>query len=212
MKQLNVFSRSIFTLVFSLAFFLMFFSCENSDPMSANNSTAEITANASQTGQTVDGKTLNFISLGTMDNQGLNKSVATEKFIVKSKGGSMAMEYQSTNGKVQAAFYLSVPKNAIDYSKWISMTFDDQNNAGITDIVFGPHGTQYSSPALLSLKAVGLDLSGVDPNNVKLYYVNENGLWDVMVCDKIIVDPSAGFVYVSNAQLPHFSRYALAAD
>ena len=212
MKQLKSFSRTIFILLFSLAVSLLFFSCENSNPIFVNNSTADTAENSSQAGQTVDGKTLKFISLGSMEQQGLNKTVAVEKYIVKLKGGNLEMEYESTNGKVHAAFYLSVPQNAIDHSKWIGMTFDDQNNAGITDIVFSPHGTQYSSPALFSLKTEGLDLSGVDPDNVKLYYVNENGLWDVMVCDKIIVDPSKGFVYVSNAQLPHFSRYALAAD
>jgi hypothetical protein len=54
----------------------------------------------------------------------------------------------------------------------VSLTLDDEDFMGDLDIEFGPLGLTFSSPALLSIKADGLDLSNVNTQNLKLYYVN----------------------------------------
>ena len=157
-----------------------------------------------------EGKEIRLFSFGKTGGDRFNKTTATQQWINKNTGGSMSMRH--SGNEIQASFYLKVAAGAIDYSKTISMAFDDLNNQGFTDVVFGPHGTQFSSPALLSIKAAGLDLSGVDPNNVHLYYINDDGQWEEMICGSIYVDVARGYAVVMDAQLNHFSRYALGAD
>jgi len=71
----------------------------------------------------------------------------------------------------------------------------------------------FANPAILNVEARGVDLNGADSNAIHIYYDNQNtGQWEQMVCDDIIVDVNAGTIQVINAQLLHFSRYALAAD
>jgi len=87
MKQLKRFSRTIFILLFSLAFSLMFFSCENSDPMSAN-----IAASGPAAGQ----KTINFLKMQSTPNA-LNKLKTTRKSITRANGGTLELTHGSTN-------------------------------------------------------------------------------------------------------------------
>ena len=156
------------------------------------------------------GKTIRFLGFGENVNQQFDKSTTKTKYIPKGQGGEFSLS-QENNG-LHVEFKLKVFPQTIDFTKTISMTFDDQNYEGFTDLVFGPHGTQFSSPAHLNMQAEGLDLSDVDPNNVTLYYVNDNGVWEEMVVESILIDVDDGKVKIKNAQIPHFSRYALAED
>ena len=154
------------------------------------------------------GRTIRFLGVSKENlsqSTSLRKEV-TSKYISKSQGGIISLDSQ------QGGFYLQIPGGSIDYSKMVTMEYDEQNNQGFTDLVFGPHGTQFSSPAILEFKVGGVDLTGVDPDKVKFYYVNDNGHWEEMKVAGIYVSVAAGVVKVSGAKLSHFSRYAVAAE
>ena len=205
MKLTKFFKLAALTLLTGLSF--TFFSCEQ---MAPNSAIGEESVQSRASAVTADGKTIYFLDFAENSANSLNKVTTKSKFINKSSGGSFVLK--ASTPQFNVAFKLLVPANSIDHSKTVSMTFDDHNNLGFTEVVFGPHGTQFSSPALLDIEASGLNLSGLNPNNVKLYYVNENGHWEEMVAGSVSVSIPTGTVYVNDAQIPHFSRYALAAD
>ena len=107
---------------------------------------------------------------------------------------------------------LRVPANSIDNSKTITATFDDNDNIGEADLVFGPHGTQFSTPALLTMECLNFDLSGLNPDDIKFYYLNENGQWEEHPCHEIVISIEWGVIRVVDAQIPHFSRYAIGME
>lgn len=105
---------------------------------------------------------------------------------------------------------LTVQSYSIIENAYISMSTDDAFLLGDVYLTFGPHGTTFNPPALLDLKVTNLDLTGVDPDLVNVYYENEEtGVWELMPSKKIEVDVEAGYIEVEEAQFPHFSRYAI---
>jgi hypothetical protein len=198
-------SKKLILLLLAL-FGLALVGCEQDTPLQAidNNSSPEPTA------VSASGKTIHFLGFAEKNKNTLNKKKKTEEYIQKDKGGDIKLDDKTTIREVK--FHLKIPKNSIDFGKLVSMEYDDQNFEGFADLVFGPHGTQFSSPALLDFEVKGLDLTGVNPEDVKLFYVNENGQWEEMVAKKIEVKVQDGKVKIDDAELPHFSRYALAAD
>jgi hypothetical protein len=192
------------TLGIALAAIAITFSgCDQQNNVIAPDSSAQ---NERPTAVAADGKTIHFIGFNENHQRSLNKVTTVEKMITKKRGGMLELS------TVDAYFSLEVPSKSIDDDKIVSMTYDDQNFQGFTDIVFGPHGTQFSKPALLNVSLQNMDLTGMDPNKVGLYYVNDNGQWEKMVVESITVEPVTGTVIVLNAQIPHFSRYAVASE
>jgi len=185
---------------------LVLVGCEQDTPLQANNNSLP----EQPTAISASGKTLRFLGFTEKSHNALNKKKRSEKQIQKSKGGDITLEDKGAEREVK--FKLKIPKNSIDFDKTVSMEYDDQNFEGFADLVFGPHGTQFSTPALLDLEVKGLDLNGVDFDKIKIYYVNDNGQWEEMVAKKIEVKVKEGKVKIEKAELPHFSRYALAAD
>ena len=195
----------VFTLLAVLLVILV--GCNQETPVSALNDNP---VPERATAISASGKTIQFLAFADTRAATLSKSTTVQKYISRPNGGYLYL-YQN-HGGIEAEFRLDVLPGAIDFSKTISMTFDDENYEGFTDIVFGPHGTQFSIPALLDVNVQGLDLTGINPNNVKLYYVNDNGLWEEMVAASIMVNVNDNNVEIIDAQLPHFSRYAIGAD
>ena len=142
----------------------------------------------------------------------LLKSFNTSQYINKADGGTLSISADANDGttnNAEISVDLTILPGAIDISKELSMTFDDTDIA----LTFGPHGTTFSPSALLNLTATGLDLTGVNPESVELYYENTNtGLWELMPREDIVVIPDQGYIRVVNAELPHFSRYALSNE
>jgi hypothetical protein len=68
----------------------------------------------------------------------------------------------------------------------------------------------FSQPVILNYTITGVDLSGVNPDDVNFYYVDTNGNLAPTVNDGVTVDLNSGTLNVVNAQLPHFSRWAYA--
>ena len=82
------------------------------------------------------------------------------------------------------------------------MDIDDQTGVS----TFNPH-IIFNFPAVLNQTFSGLDLSGIDPNNIQLYYLDTDGSYEVMQYDQLIVDVETGTITVINGKIPHFSLY-----
>ncbi len=88
----------------------------------------------------------------------------------------------------------------------LSMTLENQ----FLDMEFGPCGTVFEKPVRLNITAVGLDLSEVNEETLDLYYDNpDTGQWEKVVNEGIEIFKPSGYLRVLNAELPHFSRYAV---
>ena len=108
---------------------------------------------------------------------------------------------------------LNILPGTISEDAEVSLEIETTELAGGVAVTFEPHGVTFSSPAILNIDAHGLDFTGVDPNTVDVYYDNpQTGQWELMQRDDLIVDANAGTIQVINAQLPHFSRYAIGAE
>jgi hypothetical protein len=203
-------ASTLFRIAVLLGFLVGIFAingCENQNPVSPTKSDTERL--------TVDGKKLKFLVLGDANADALGKVVYTQKWIDRNAGGNVYLYYRkdyTTGTSPELHAWLDIPANSMSQSDNVSMTFDDSQNIGPTDIVFGPHGTTFSTPAILTIECKYFDLSGFDPYKLKLYYVNENGQWEEHPAHEIHVEPWWGFIRVFQAQIPHFSRYAIAAE
>ena len=81
---------------------------------------------------------------------------------------------------------------------------------GNIDASFHPHGITFSQPALLNIEAKHIDLSNVDPDAIRMYYVNEETAeWEEIQTYDIIVKQDEGYIKIIDAELHHFSRYAV---
>ena len=105
---------------------------------------------------------------------------------------------------------LEIPPYSIVENTYISLSTDDAYLMGDVYLTFGPHGTLFSPPAILNFQVSGLDLSGIDPDLVDIFYDNQdNGLWELMPRESITIDVEAGYIEVEDAEFSHFSRYAI---
>ena len=87
------------------------------------------------------------------------------------------------------------------------MTMDTYYLMNSVNLQFGPHGTIFLKPALLTIKASGLDLSAFAGRKTLSLYYDHNGIWEKMT-GTVTIDPSKGTLSCTDGQLPHFSRYA----
>ena len=140
----------------------------------------------------------------------LNKIVSVSKTITVEEGGVIELRLViDDEGSVYTNITLEVLPNTLSEDTEISITIDDES----IDFIFSPHGTIFSQPAILNIYAMGLDLSGVDPNEIGIFYDNpDTGQWEQMENEGISVNISTGHASVQNAKIPHFSRYAIATD
>ncbi len=152
---------------------------------------------------------LEFLSFGKTS-QSLQKIINDSKYIKRKKGGTLHIEYCA--GKLKIDVKLKIHRKSIQVDTEFLMSIDSDQFVANLDVVFGPHGTQFSKFADLDIKVEGLDLSGFDfDSNMDVYYDNEeSGQWEKMETDRIKVDYKKGKIEVKKAKLPHFSRYALA--
>jgi len=194
---------------------LSLFGCEGNSPVTP------------ETGTTSKQDEMHFIELGNAITS-LNKgSITVSSWMTTKDGGKLeivrgaAFAAEPQNDSTTEADYKRVDFGTVSGLKvkldvmWcclkedieLSMTLDDQH----VDMEFGPHGTTFHIPVLLNITAVGLDLREVNEETLDLYYDNpETGQWEKVVNEGIEILKSSGYLRVLNAELPHFSRYAIA--
>jgi hypothetical protein len=108
---------------------------------------------------------------------------------------------------------LEIVPGSISEDVTISLELETTELAGGVSFSFHPHGITFSEAAILNIEAQGVDFTGVNPNDVDIFYDNqETGQWEPMQRDDVIIDVNAGTIKVVNARLPHFSRYAIGAE
>ncbi len=155
---------------------------------------------------------LKIVSLGMPS---LAKKIIVKKRITKRHGGKLILKHKwmdSNGNKVEIEIVLEIERNGISKNAELMLTLDDEQFLGNLDLVFGPHGTVFEKAAELSIKAKGLDLSDFDEESFGLYYDTEDGKWEKMTWKKLSVNIRRGEIEIVKAKLPHFSRYALAAQ
>jgi hypothetical protein len=196
--------KVIMMLICSLAF--IFLSCTENPLTSVPEKTAQ-----SQSSE----KAFTFIPLPKAAT-GLKKGgiLYDSELISASKGGKLQIDYayQGTTDKITVSITLTVPKYALPYDQVLTMTLDEETLTGSIDVnvVFGPHGTNFLTPALLDIDTKGLDLSSLPPDaDVQLYYFNpDSGNYELMGAKKETCNFKKGEIKCKGGRLPHFSRYA----
>lgn len=194
----KVLPHRVFALTVLVSSALVFVGCNTSAPVSSLGS-REPGGPAT--------RPLQFIPFAKKPGQ-LHKIYIVTDYVTYAEGGKLKLDY---DGDYEFEAELEVPIQSISEDAELSIQIDDESFVLNFDVTFQPHGITFSKPALLTLKADGLDLTNVDPASVKLYYDNpETGVWEEMEVESVTVDEVKGKVTVKNAKLPHFSRYALA--
>ena len=147
----------------------------------------------------------NWISLPTIEGMHIERSFTVSKRINGNLGGSLSM-YESYSGgpfgTVTIDAELVFEKGAYPGTKKISMTNDNDGCVA----TFGP-SLQFNDIVTYTVTYTGIDLSNIDPNNVKFAYIASNGDLQYAQHEGITVNVSTGTIQVINALIPHFSRY-----
>jgi hypothetical protein len=160
-------------------------------------------------------KSITFIPLPKAP-AGLKKGgiLYDSELISARKGGKLQIDYtyQDAADKITVSITLTVPKYALPYDQVLTMTLDEETLTGSIDVnvVFGPHGTNFLTPALLDIDTKGLDLSSLPPDaDVQLYYFDpDSGNYEPMGAKKETCNFKKGEIRCKGGRLPHFSRYA----
>lgn len=151
-----------------------------------------------------------LISLPGNAEKSLKKSVLSCTELVKVNNVSVLKvenHYKAENGNdVKIKAELKVLKNSLDLDTYMTMSLEQNTLATSVSLDFGP-STQFKIPALLSIHAEGLDLSGFSPNDhIGLVYLDGDD-WKPMPAKKVSFDINKGEIICIDAQIPHFSRY-----
>jgi hypothetical protein len=180
-------------LTLSLASLLFFFGCDQgSDLISPVD---DITANNA-----------NWISLPSAEGMHIENSFTVTKKINGAQGGFLTMSESYSGGpfgNVTIDAELIFDQGAYPGNKTISMTNDDCECV----TTFAPSFEKFNERVTYSVTYTGIDLSNIDPNNVKFAYLASNGGLQYAQHEGISVNVSTGTIQVTNALIPHFSRY-----
>jgi hypothetical protein len=205
-KKFNKFLKTSIVLIFV---FLMsaVISCSNQEPLSPVSATQDHSVPAP--------REIRFIQLG-MENSSFNKIVSVSDWVTKLNGGELVLEYTwaNKNPEVYCKNILKIIPGTISEDAELSLSIDDKDFfKGDFDVVFQPHGITFSAPALLNIEIKNADLSGFNPDDLEIFYVNsQTGQWEEINCEEIIVKPGTGYIKVVDAEISHFSRYAIGEE
>ena len=201
MKSLKKISSTLTSAALLAGLAIHFNACTEKSPMS------------SQDNQAAETQGLKILKIGDGVTR-LNKIVTASQYVTQTNGGELIIDYKGyehNNGNVNVKMTLKVFNGTISQDAELMMSLDDEGLLGNVDVTFSPHGITFSSPALLTIEAKSLDLTGVNPHLINIYYDNpETGEWELMNSYGVIVKTEDGYVKIIDAELPHFSRYAVA--
>lgn len=150
-----------------------------------------------------------IIMLPAKADMNIENVFSTTQTINGSAGGNIHLynSYQNASGQtVTIDCDLTVPANNYSFSNTRNITMQVNDVAGVD---FYPSMT-FNQPVILNLTITGLDLTGIDPQDVGFYYVDTNGSLIPTVNDGVTADLNSGTLKVENAKLLHFSRWAYA--
>ncbi|MCH7677048.1 hypothetical protein IH879_19165 [candidate division KSB1 bacterium] len=192
MKRFKNFIRPLFGLALAAGLVLNFGGCLNNSPV------------------TPEAKSEHTILVFGTGSPSLKKMIPVSQKVTRKDGGELIIDYKGlehNNGNVEVKMTLTVLAGAISRDAVLQMGLDDQSFL----MSFGPHGITFSPPALLNIEARNLDLSGVNPETLTLYYLDsKTDEWVEMQTAEIIVNQEEGYLKFVDGRIPHFSRYAVA--
>ena len=226
---MNRFKKQLAALVSAslmTAFTITFNACSEQSPFNPNNKDG--LSNTVLTKPGGGGKGPKFVSLkGGHAHFRTDEPVSTilaeaSQHVTYTDGGELILEYkgvenpQDGNGNLYVKTTLKVFSQTISEDADLVLRMYDDLSAGNVDVSFEPHGITYSQPALLNIEVLNADLSGLSKGKksspLSLYYVNqETGQWERMQTYDIVVNETDGYIKIIDAQIPHFSRYAIGA-
>lgn len=141
------------------------------------------------------------LSLSKGDDNGNHASA----WVTQKKGGKLRLDYKTNDTKV--VIKLKVFPHTISRDAELMVSLGTR----ALDMTFTPEGINFSKPAMLDIKAKGLDLSNVALDKIDIYYFNpETNEWERTVRKAVKVRPKKGIIEIIDAEIPHFSRYAVA--
>ncbi len=132
----------------------------------------------------------------------LDKRKKVKSKIDGKKGGTVEIEGELQNG-VKFEGKLKIPAGAFKGKMKFTIQLDNE----YAGFIFGPDGATFDLPLIFSGEIEGLNLDGVDPDNVQFCFVDSDGNLIPVVYDKIEVNIEDGKLKVEKALLEHFSRY-----
>lgn len=119
-----------------------------------------------------------------------------EQFITAADGGALVV-----GNTLQGFSTFTFEPNALPQDLLISVSWCDGQ---FCEGVFNPHGTQFNQPVRVELSYKRAVLRGIDENDLKVYYYNEDtDLWEY-IGGEVDTENKVIVVY-----LEHFSRYAI---
>ena len=179
-----------------LALFLLFTACQNDGPLTGPESPASPKIHKSEP---------KWIGLPQNADNLLQKTHSTSSYVTVAEGGELTIDetYTSVDGATIHCYSdILFNANTVQTDCDITMTIDDATGTS----TFLPH-QMFDQPAILNQTFSGLDLSNVDVSAINLYYLAEDGTYEVMDRDDLIIDQAAGTITVINGKIPHFSVY-----
>jgi hypothetical protein len=127
-------------------------------------------------------------------------TIVNSKTIIGKDGGKIDLHIHS-NPHVSGE--LEFPKNSFTGTETFTVLYDNET----ATITFSPSPYQFLIPLKLKLEYKNLDLSGCSPEDLDYYYLSPSGELVPVNYDKIDVKIDNGELKLSNAKIPHFSRY-----
>lgn len=118
------------------------------------------------------------------------------------KGWNVTFDHTFSNG-VRSYGDLDCPQHAYDGRLTFSFTLSSE--VTVTD--FNPSPFAFEIPVEYTIIYEGLDLTGVNPEDVDFYYVDPSGALIKAEYTRLEVNIATGMLFVLDAKLNHFSRY-----
>jgi hypothetical protein len=152
---------------------------------------------------------LRFLAVPEMDPSVLwGSRMYDEAEISSTKGALLSVWYNGDEVDVRSK--LRIFRGTVSQPLTVSLTLPEQVVESEADVVFGPDGLILERSAVLTMRARGLDLEGIDPDRVGFYYFNEDqGVWELIDPIFLFVNVEKGRIF-GKCRVDHFSRYAVA--
>jgi hypothetical protein len=149
-----------------------------------------------------------LIKLPKKSGMSVENIFSVTKKINGKRGGKITLNesYVAADGHtVEIYAKLNVKRNSYHGHVDITLTIDDD----IAAASFSP-AMVFDKPLELSLTFEGLDLEGLGltTGDYDFIFIDDNGNAEVIGYNAIHVNESQGKIWVTKADLPHFSRYA----
>ena len=131
----------------------------------------------------------------------------TSQSINGSIGGSIDIyhEYYDVNNQLIKIYgTLTIPQGAFSGTKNISIVV----SSDFAMVDFFPSPTTFNVPLLLNLTYEGVNLTGIDEEDIDFYYIDSNSINFIQITkESKDCDSQQGRLSVENAVIGHFSRF-----